>query len=62
MLSIAEWGGMLRVRNEIQALQIEIGEGIKERRRGLRSAYSSLEVPNVGEERGEEACSESGMK
>ena len=31
MLSIAEWGGKFRVRNEIQALQIEVGEGIEER-------------------------------
>jgi len=31
MLSIAEWGGKFSVRNEIQALQIKVGEGIEER-------------------------------
>jgi len=31
MLSIAEWGGMLRVRDQIEALQIEVGEGIEKR-------------------------------
>jgi len=45
MLSIAEWGGKFRVRNEIQALQIEVREGIEERRQGLRSAYSSVGAP-----------------
>ena len=45
MLSIAGWGGMFRVRNKIQALQIEVREGIEERQRGLRSSYSSVGVP-----------------
>jgi len=61
MLSIAEWGGMFRVRNEIQALQIEVGEGIEECRQGLRSADSSVGAP-LGRRGGEVACSESGMK
>jgi hypothetical protein len=38
MLSIAEWGGMFRVRNEIEDIQIEVGEGIEKCRRELRSA------------------------
>jgi len=30
MLSILQWGGMFRVWNGIEVLQIEVGEGIEE--------------------------------
>jgi len=61
MLSIAKWGGMFRVWNEVEALQIEVGEGIEERSLGLRCAYSYVETP-LGVAGGEEECSESGME
>jgi len=38
MLSIAKWGGMIGVWNEIEEFQIDVGEGIEEHRQGLRSA------------------------
>jgi hypothetical protein len=41
-LSIAEWGEMFTVWNDIEALQIEVRDGIVERRRDLRSTCSSV--------------------
>jgi len=58
MLSIPEWGGAFRVWNEIEALRIEVGEGIEQLRRGSRSSYSGVSVLLVRRE----GCLESGMK
>ena len=50
MLSIAESGGTYRVRNQIEALLIEVGEGIEERWLTCRSANPDWGGPTGFEE------------
>jgi hypothetical protein len=45
MLSIAEWGGMLRVWNEIEALKIEVREGMHEQRMQYRFINADCGAP-----------------
>ena len=48
MLSIAECGRIFRVWNEIEVLQIEVGEGIEQCQREWRSTYSTIGAPLGG--------------